>query len=533
MSEFVVDINKDEQQKIGKIKSAFKWFMRQIVTEKFNNPTGYAVLIILSFGVSFLVAQLGFIMGIALIAGFVGVPMFFVMLFNLKAGTIIITVISFVIMFVMRMTEEIPLGTLVDISIALMLFGLMIKQIQERDWSFAKNPISKAILVWIAYNVFQGVNPSADSRLSWLYTIRSIAGVMVMYFIVMYCIDSVKFLKFLVKLWIGLALFGALYGLYQEIVGFLPFEERWVHADPLRNKLLFIWGHYRKFSFFSDPVVFGYCMAYTGLINIVLIIEADISKFKKLLLGLSAFIMFYAMLASGTRAAYVVVFVGLFFYTILSFNKRILAGVGVLGLFGLILIVMPTSNPSLKRFQSAFNPQDDPSYLVRQANQAMIRPFIQSHPLGGGLGATGLWGRRFSPNSFLSKFPPDSTFVRLAVEVGWIGLFLYLILYYTILHVGVKDYIRIKDRNLKAICAGMLTCLYSIAIASYPQQTTNQVPTSLLFFIAAAIINRARFFDKQMILEKEKAAGIIRPDRTIDNLTDSERLTQKHLIPYK
>ena len=36
-----------------------------------------------------------------------------------------------------------------------------------------------------------------------------------------------------------------------------------------------------------------------------------------------------------------------------------------------------------------------------------------------------------------------------------------------------------------------------------------------------------------MILEKEKAAGIIRPDRTIDNLTDSERLTQKHLIPYK
>ncbi|MCP6423416.1 hypothetical protein NL463_29335, partial [Klebsiella pneumoniae] len=55
-------------------------------------------------------------------------------------------------------------------------------------------------------------------------------------------------------------------------------------------------------------------------------------------------------------------------------------------------------------------------------NQKRIQPYILSHPIGGGLGATGVWGVRFAPYSFLANFPPDSGYVRVAVELGWIGL---------------------------------------------------------------------------------------------------------------
>jgi O-antigen ligase len=210
--------------------------------------------------------------------------------------------------------------------------------------------------------------------------------------------------------------------------------------------------------------------------------------------------MLNAMLFSGTRSDYVLIFAGLIFYAVLKLNKRILITAGVLLIIGAGLVFMPTSNPNLKRFQSAFRPSEDLSYLVRQQRQALIRPYILSHPFGGGLGSVGVWGRRFNPGSFLAKFAPDSTYVRLAVETGWVGLLLYLILFYTVFHVGVKDYMKMKDPLLKAYGSAMLVALYIIAFGSYPQQAT-QMPNGLFVYIAIAIVNRAKYFDSSYIEE--------------------------------
>ena len=51
---------------------------------------------------------------------------------------------------------------------------------------------------------------------------------------------------------------------------------------------------------------------------------------------------------------------------------------------------------------------------VRLENQRIIQPYIHSHPIGGGLGSTGIWGERFTPDSMLSSFAHDSGFVRIA-----------------------------------------------------------------------------------------------------------------------
>ena len=133
------------------------------------------------------------------------------------------------------------------------------------------------------------------------------------------------------------------------------------------------------------------------------------------------------MLYSGTRASYVIIPAALVMLAILYFNRKVFIFCSIGGLILGALIMVPTSNSTLARFQSAFRPSKDASFEERAKNQERIKPYILSHPIGGGLGSVGVWGERFAPNSYLAKFPPDSGYVRVAVEMGYIGLLLFCV----------------------------------------------------------------------------------------------------------
>jgi O-antigen ligase len=212
-------------------------------------------------------------------------------------------------------------------------------------------------------------------------------------------------------------------------------------------------------------------------------------KWKKIALGCLIFFYIMTMVYSGTRGAYVLLPAGGVMLGILKFNKKVLiAGIAIAMFFG-VLIKVPTSNPSLVRFQSAFNPGNDASFNVRAENQRRIKPYILSHPIGGGLGSVGVWGIRFAPHSYLAKFPPDSGYVRVAVEMGYLGLLLFCVLNFVILYQGIFYYYLIKDPDLKAYCLAMILVIFALDIGNYPQQAIVQYPTNILFFLAAAILN--------------------------------------------
>ena len=340
-----------------------------------------------------------------------------------------------------------------DVLVAVMFLGLFIKQIEERDWSFANNPISKMILVWIIYNLLQVANPSAESRLAWVYTVRTFAGIMTLYFLLIYTIDSKAFIKRLIKLWLFLALLGAIWGYYQEYFGLLPFELAWATNPPERYALLWQAGKFRKFSFFSDPLVYGFLLSFTGLLCFVLM-GGPFSKKTKWMLGIMGAFMMNGMLFSGTRAAFILPPAGLIFYSLITFKKKVLIGTGIFLFLGVVIINIPTSNANIVRLQSAFNPTNDASYQVRVKNQLFIKPFIQKHPLGGGLGSVGEWGKKFSPWSPLANFPPDSGYIRIAVEEGSLGLLIYVTFLFVVFYSGIKDYFRIRDPELKTYALG-------------------------------------------------------------------------------
>jgi putative inorganic carbon (HCO3(-)) transporter len=466
--------------------------------KRFKNPTGFLLLLAISIVFAYLLKAGGIAAGVFISLAIVGPLIAFAMVAYPLFGIIILLIASNLLNFILRMNfTSFPLGTVMDLIYALLILGLFIKQKYEPDWSFLKNPISTVILIWLAYNMLQFANPTAESRMAWVYTIRGAVVIMLTYFIFCFHIRSKEFIRLIIKTWLVLSMFGALYGVKQQYFGFFGFEEAYLYSDPIIMDLLFINGIWRKFSIFSDPVVFSYNMVMSSLLCIGLMF-APMSIYKKIGLGIMICIFMTSMLYSGTRSAYILLPAAMLMLLILKFNRRIIMFTGAFALIFAFLIMVPTGNLTLYRFQSAFKPSNDASFNVRTINQKIIQPYIRSHPLGGGLGSTGQWAAKFSPWSFLASFPPDSGFVRVAIETGWIGLLLYCALIFIILKTGIENYYKIKDPELKSYCLAMVLIIFAINIGNYPQEAIAQFPNNIYFFLMAALMNVTYNLDKKI-----------------------------------
>ncbi|TWR25650.1 O-antigen ligase domain-containing protein [Mucilaginibacter achroorhodeus] len=479
-------------------------FCRKLVTGELSTPTMILVFLPLAVLIAVAITFGGIIAAGAILALIIGVPLVLAIIAYPIFGIAVFMVLAFFMNYISEpLPPETPTGIVLDILTYLLIFGFLLKFKYDRDWSHFQNPISYWILAWLAYNFFEAINPASPSILAWIYTVRTVAFIMLMYFIFLYQIRTKKTIKFLFKLWLILAFLSALSGFQQENIGLLPMEKAWYAQDPLRLSFLYINGHLRKVAIFPDPVTFAYNMVVAALLCLCLLFT-KIKTWKKVVLGLSIPFFFLVMLYSGTRGAFVLPPAALALLAVMNYNKKILMMVGAAALVLGALIFMPTSNQFIKRFQTAFRPSDDASFNVRAENQRKIKPYILSHPIGGGLGSVGIWGRRFAPNSFLAKFPPDSGYVRVAVEMGYVGLLLFCALMFVILKTGINNYYLIKDPELKMYCLAMVLIIFVFNIGNYPQQALVQYPSNILFYLACALLSVTLRLDKQ---EREKSVN--------------------------
>ncbi len=483
---------------IGKSKSAiFKmWVRKTFIIEKLNNKFGYLFFATLFTAITFGIANNGVAFGILMLMPAIVLPAIYAFVTYPRIGITVFLTLAYFIMLIARIGVNFPLGTLMDGMEALFLLGLFIQQKKKKDWSTLKGPITTWILIWMIFNFLEVANPTTEARGAWVYTVRSVAVVMVTYFIFLFNIRTIQFVRFIIKLWLSLSFIGAAYAFKQEHFGFFPFEEAYLHSDPGIALLLFIGGTWRKFSIFNDPVVFAYIMAVSTLLCVGLL-TGPFKKWKKAVLWFLIFSFMLNMLYSGTRGAFVLVPAGMILYAILKYNKNILiiAIIGAVSFIGIINV--PTSNQTLYRFQTAFKPNDDLSYKVRKINQKRIQPYILSHPMGGGLGSTGEWGKRFAPGSFLSSFPPDSGYVRVAVECGWLGLLILCIFMFTVLKTGINSYYKIRDPELKSYCLAMVLVIFAFHIGNFPQEALVQFPSNVYFYLGIALIGVTSRLDNE------------------------------------
>lgn len=477
------------------------WLKTSLFIEKLNNGFGLVLLLTAGAFFAFLTGWFGLKTGLIFIAGIAAAPLIFAAMFNHQFGISLMLLIGFLVHLISKYSNA-PVGTSMDGLMFLMLFGILVSQSRQKEKSFAKSPISFLVIAWVVYNLFEGLNPWAESKLAWIYTVRTMALLIFVYFIACRAFTSLERIKGML-IWIIVLLFGAaLYGLKQELIGFSAAEEAWIYADELRFQLLFQWTRMRIFSLLNDPTTFGIMMAYGGILCVILA-TGPFKSWKKIALVVAGLTMFWTMAYTGTRTAYVLVPIGLFLFAMLTLTRNVLIAATFFLLTGTVFMMKSTSNPLIFRIQSAFRVTEDESMQVRFENQKFIQPFIRSHPIGAGLGSTGVWGKRFTPDSWLANFPHDSGFVRIAVEQGWIGLIIYLAMLFVAMQQALYYYLRVKDPTIKIMYLGILAVIFLLTVASYPQEIIVHLPSSLIFYIFLAAIVRLKDFDPNFATVKE------------------------------
>ncbi|MBK9012960.1 MAG: O-antigen ligase family protein [Saprospiraceae bacterium] len=478
------------------------WMVRQVMYQKLNNPFGYALLALFAVGLAFVLSMLPLKLAVLFVAAILAIPVVVGVFVDLNFGIIVMLFAAFFLGLVAKFTDA-PIGTALDGMLVLMLVGMLARLIKERDFSFAKNPISIFIFAWIYYNLLEVLNPWAGSRLAWVYTVRTVALLLALYFIACYAFSTYRRIVNTLKVILFLGFVSALYSLKQEWIGFSQAEITWLNADEERFMLIFQWDRMRVFSFFSDPTTFGILMGYMSMLCLVLA-AGPFKIWRRIALLVAAVSMLLGMAYAGSRTPFVMLPMGVILYMVLTFKRQTILAALIFFMIGAGFIMKSTNSAVIWRIQSAFRGESNDTIEVRMKNQAKIQPYILSHPVGAGLGSTGYWGKRFTPDSWLAGFAHDSLYVRLAVETGWVGLLIYMGLLFTAMRTSIRYYFRVKDPTIKTLYLGLTITVFLLALASYPQEAITLLPTSVVFYLMLAMIARLKDFDPNFAKQEER-----------------------------
>lgn len=470
------------------------WLVRTVIQQKLNNPFGYVAAFAGAVCLAFVLSMLPLKLAVLAVAGLLVIPVVAACFLDLHIGVNVMITAGFLLGLAYKYTNA-PIGTAMDGLLVLMLVSLLARLIKEKDFSFAKSPISIFISAWIYYNLLQVINPWAGSRIAWVYTVRTVALMLALYFIACYAFNSYKKILTTIKVILALCFISALYSLKQEFIGFTNAEMTWLHADEERFMLIFQWGRLRVFSFFSDPTTFGILMGYMSVFTF-LMATGPFKLWQRGLLVMAGTCMLLGMAYAGSRTPFVMIPLGVVFYLVMTMKKETIIGCAILFFVGGVFVMKSTSSAVVWRIQSAFKGESSDTMDVRMKNQALVQPYIQSHPIGSGLGSTGYWGKRFTPSSWLASFAHDSLYVRLAVETGWIGLLIYMGLLFTSMRTAIYYYFRVKSPTIKLLYLCFAMNLFLLSVACYPQEAITLLPTSVIFYVTLAMIVRLKDFDE-------------------------------------
>jgi putative inorganic carbon (hco3(-)) transporter len=459
-----------------------------------NNFLIFFGLTVPSIILAFISVKFGAAAGILCILALISIAVLFLMITNVEFGFFLILVLSFFINYINRWTNgQVPFATL-EIMMLFVFFGLLLKGgdltgDKNGIAKYFKNPVTIALLIWVLYNLFQFLNPNSSNFIGKVIAIRQALYSLFGFIIALSVFNNIRSVKKFFKIALSFSLLAAIFGITQKYIGLLPFEREWLFSDPGRVRLFVIWGEIRVWSFLNDPTNFGLLMASSGLICIILM-TGPYKVYKKVLLAVAGLSMFLGMVASGTRTAFIVVIVGFGIFGLVNLKNvrtQIISFVFFLTLIGVYF--GPFYSPPIVRIRTAFQGGDDPSMNVRLINKERIRPYLWSHPIGGGPNTTG----ESSDNSHpLWGFPPDSGYLKIALELGYIGLILNLWLYYKSWSHLVSQYFQTVDWEKRTLQIAMLCSMIALSTAELTQITITQRPFDFFFIAYFAMIIRLK-----------------------------------------
>lgn len=489
------------KQRVGGIAQ----FMERIfLEEKLNNWIGYIFFTGIAVVFGYLIARQTLV-GFGLFGFVLGFFTVLACMTNTELGLYINLCYSFFAFHLSRFLfhDEFPVGVVTDVLLGATFLSLIIRNLGLRRNlnQFTKSSVVIGILVLVFYLLIELFNPYGHSFEGWFQTFRRFLESVFLLFISYVVFTGDAPIRRFVKVLFVLCTIAGLYGCIQQWHGLFNFELDWVRSDGNRFGLFFIMGDFRKFSTMSDPTAYGVVMASCSVFFAIIAWNQSNKLHKYILFG-GILLMCLGMGYSGTRTANVMVAAGIAMFILLTLNKKSTRWFAAASaLVFIFLLYGPYINSTIIRFRTSFMGSEDESYKVRDVNRHTIQPYIWQHPIGGGLGTTGASGLRFNRGHFLSGFPPDSGYLRKALETGWIGLGLICVLYYIILKFGIRAYFRCRDETHKLLYAACTAAIFSFYIAEFAQEAIGQITDVVVYYPMIAIMLRQYQLDKKRAAE--------------------------------
>lgn len=220
------------------------------------------------------------------------------------------------------------------------------------------------------------------------------------------------------------------------------------------------------------------------------------------LVGLA--LVFINAIISGQRVAFLLVPVLIVILLILTgqfknLRKLLLigGGLGILLFIGFSLFSPDFIQERVDSFVGRWNQSPPQEFIVKQVQFAAE---AQGGFLGRGLGKGTSSARVFGPITFLETFHS-----KVILEIGWIGLFIYMTFLTSLLILAFQAYRSIRDPSLKSFASSFWIFLVIISYLPYwyPLDTD---PVAIYYWFFAGIIFKLPIIDKQEQQLKEKPA---------------------------
>lgn len=413
--------------------------------------------------------------------------------------------LGFVLLGLGRYVDDLPIGLAMDGLLILTYIALIFNKFYDRiDWRPAKKDVTVLAVIWFGYTLLEALNPESHSFAAWLSGMRGISlYMMLMIPLALIFINTNRKLNLFLYLWGIFSLLASLKGIMQNTIGVDPWEKAWLDAGAAETHLIF--GKLRIFSFLSDAGQFGANQAYSAVVATIIALAVKDSRSKIFFYSI-AVLGFYGMILSGTRGAISIPLAGFTLYFILKKNTAVM----ISGFFILLAVfvffkytTIGQNNQEIRRMRSAFDP-NDPSFQVRLENQKILKAYLATRPIGGGIGLAGVKAKKYLPDAFLSQVATDSWYVLIWAEQGIIGLILHLfILFYILIKASYRIMFRIRDPILKMKMAALASGMFGIMVASYGNAVLGTMPTAMLIYTSMALMLNTEILDIEAVSNKQ------------------------------
>lgn len=443
-------------------------------------------------------AKIGAGLSVLIVGGAIGL----VCVINYKLGYYIYISVTFILPMLERMAgTELSKGVAMDGLLLCTLLGCIFKR---GDKSFAKvkfasDPIMICLYLYLLVLIAQFFNPAGSSVLGWYVFMRVALRSYVFLYIGLNVFNNMKDVYNFIKFWLALGTAAALYCCIQSWFGLMWYEKAYMAKYPEKYKTTIIIFGLRLYSFMSDAAVLGIILACNITLMLILLTAnlRTINLPRKILLLVSVVLHTLALGYSGTRTGYVMLPLGLMIFFIANMHKRntILIAMGFV-FFGLAILYGPIhGNPTVNRVRTAFIGEQDESVNVRDRNRNRIRPFMHSHPMGGGINTTGGNGETYYPGHALAGFQCDNGYLRAVLETGWLSMLLIAGVFYFLVQTCVANFFRAGLELDKLLMIGLAAASFAAALSEYAQDTFTLVESSIMLFAFIAIAIKVKYLN--------------------------------------